>query len=50
MGELECGFACKQPDGVLVFVVSQAAVGVGPMTIISLMRNTLLAGKKAIYK
>ena len=24
--------------------------GVGPMTIISLMRNTLLAGKKAIYK
>lgn len=24
--------------------------GVGPMTIVSLMRNTLLAGKKAIYK
>jgi methylenetetrahydrofolate dehydrogenase (NADP+)/methenyltetrahydrofolate cyclohydrolase len=24
--------------------------GVGPMTIISLMRNTLLAGKKAVYK
>lgn len=24
--------------------------GVGPMTIISLMRNTLLAGKKEIYK
>ena len=24
--------------------------GVGPMTIISLMRNTLLAGKKAIYR
>jgi methylenetetrahydrofolate dehydrogenase (NADP+)/methenyltetrahydrofolate cyclohydrolase len=24
--------------------------GVGPMTIISLMKNTLLAGKKAIYK
>ena len=24
--------------------------GVGPMTIISLMGNTLLAGKKAIYK
>jgi methylenetetrahydrofolate dehydrogenase (NADP+)/methenyltetrahydrofolate cyclohydrolase len=23
--------------------------GVGPMTIVSLMRNTLLAGKKAIY-
>lgn len=24
--------------------------GVGPMTIVSLMRNTLLAGQKAIYK
>ena len=24
--------------------------GVGPMTIVSLMKNTLLAGKKAIYK
>ena len=24
--------------------------GVGPMTIVSLMRNTLLAGKKAVYK
>ena len=24
--------------------------GVGPMTIVSLMRNTLLAGKKALYK
>ncbi|MDD4660242.1 MAG: bifunctional 5,10-methylene-tetrahydrofolate dehydrogenase/5,10-methylene-tetrahydrofolate cyclohydrolase, partial [Massilibacteroides sp.] len=24
--------------------------GVGPMTIISLMKNTLLAGKKEIYK
>jgi len=24
--------------------------GVGPMTICSLMKNTLLAGKKAIYK
>ncbi|MGL5226902.1 MAG: bifunctional 5,10-methylene-tetrahydrofolate dehydrogenase/5,10-methylene-tetrahydrofolate cyclohydrolase, partial [Bacteroidales bacterium] len=24
--------------------------GVGPMTIVSLMRNTLLAGKKEIYK
>jgi methylenetetrahydrofolate dehydrogenase (NADP+)/methenyltetrahydrofolate cyclohydrolase len=24
--------------------------GVGPMTIVSLLRNTLLAGKKAIYK
>ena len=24
--------------------------GVGPMTIVSLMRNTLLTGKKAIYK
>ncbi|MDD3624953.1 MAG: bifunctional 5,10-methylene-tetrahydrofolate dehydrogenase/5,10-methylene-tetrahydrofolate cyclohydrolase, partial [Proteiniphilum sp.] len=24
--------------------------GVGPMTIVSLMRNTLLAGKKAIYR
>ncbi|MBQ2127440.1 MAG: bifunctional 5,10-methylene-tetrahydrofolate dehydrogenase/5,10-methylene-tetrahydrofolate cyclohydrolase, partial [Bacteroidaceae bacterium] len=24
--------------------------GVGPMTIVSLMRNTLLAGKRAIYK
>jgi methylenetetrahydrofolate dehydrogenase (NADP+)/methenyltetrahydrofolate cyclohydrolase len=23
--------------------------GVGPMTIVSLLRNTLLAGKKAIY-
>ena len=27
-----------------------AAGGVGPMTICSLMKNTLLAGKKAIYK
>ena len=24
--------------------------GVGPMTIVSLMKNTLLAGKKAIYQ
>ena len=24
--------------------------GVGPMTIVSLMKNTLLAGKRAIYK
>ena len=24
--------------------------GVGPMTILSLMKNTLVAGKKAIYK
>ncbi len=30
--------------------ISPVPGGVGPMTIISLMRNTLLAGKKAIYK
>ena len=30
--------------------ITPVPVGVGPMTIISLMRNTLLAGKKAIYK
>ena len=30
--------------------ISPVPGGVGPMTIISLMRNTLLAGKKAIYE
>jgi methylenetetrahydrofolate dehydrogenase (NADP+)/methenyltetrahydrofolate cyclohydrolase len=30
--------------------ISPVPGGVGPMTIISLMRNTLLAGQKAIYK
>ena len=30
--------------------ISPVPGGVGPMTIISLMRNTLLAGKKEIYK
>ena len=30
--------------------ITPVAGGVGPMTIISLMRNTLLAGKKAIYR
>ena len=30
--------------------ITPVPVGVGPMTIISLMRNTLLAGKKAIYR
>ena len=34
-------------DGV---VITPVPGGVGPMTIISLMRNTLLAGKKEIYK
>ena len=29
--------------------ISPVPGGVGPMTIVSLMRNTLLAGKKAIY-
>lgn len=30
--------------------ISPVPGGVGPMTIVSLMKNTLLAGKKAIYK
>ena len=30
VGELEGRLACKQPDGVLVFIIRQAAVGDGP--------------------
>ena len=33
-----------------VSAITPVQGGVGPMTIVSLMKNTLLAGKKAIYQ
>lgn len=44
------GDVCFDEVAPLCSFITPVPGGVGPMTIVSLMRNTLLAGKKAIFK
>lgn len=44
------GDVCFDEVAPLCSYITPVPGGVGPMTIVSLMRNTLLAGKKAIFK